>query len=133
MERRIASPNAFLFGGAKHLHQLQYLEVDIDIELPPSGDLEFDVLRTFHVVDRGTHARTQEVVTQFLADDDVVATAAREEVHTASDLAVGEQRSTRHRVVPIAIDAAKGQDRHKPIRPEVFHRDPRAKRIGQPD
>lgn len=74
-----------------------------------------------------------KVVTQFLADHDVLTATTREKIHASSHFAVCQKRGTRHRVVPISIDATKWKNGDESISSKTLHRDARTEGIRQPN
>ena len=133
VECRIASTNTLFLARTDSRNLLQDFEFDVDIKFSTVSNFLGEIFVADDVIHRRSDAWTQEVVTQFLADNDVLAAATREEVHASSHFAVCQKRSTRHRVVPISIDATKWKNGDESISSKTLHRDARAEGIRQPN
>jgi len=129
----IASTNTLFLARTDSRNLLQDFKFDVDIKFSTARNFLGEIFVADDVIYRRSNAWTQKVVTQFLADHDVLTATTREEIHTSSHFAVCQKRSTRHRVVPISIDATKWKNGDESISSKTLHRDARTEGIRQPN
>ena len=86
-----------------------------------------------HAIDRRAEAGTKERVVEVFADDGVVAAAGAEDIHSASDFAVSQQRPPAIARYQLRLNLRNGRYAAKGAGVELLHLDAAEKRQRQPD